>query len=214
MREPDKIDKVFLEALLGGDRALCKEIVDQDIVNGVAVKHIYERLFKPALYEIGRLWQENLIGVEDEHLASAIVNQLMNITYPNILTKEKIGRRVLVANVQKETHHIGVKMVNDIFESYGWDSFYFGVNTSTKDLLTYANRIKPDVFALSMTLDFHLPSLKEMISEIRIEFPSTPILIGGQGLKSSQREDIEVKGVTHLSDLDGLELFIEKFERK
>ena len=57
------------------------------------IKELYENVMKPALYEMVNL--ENAIkkSVATEHLASAIVEAIINVIYPNVISKEKIQKK-------------------------------------------------------------------------------------------------------------------------
>ena len=54
----------------------------------VSIKIIYEKLFKISLYKIGELWEYNKISVATEHLASAIVESILNENYLQIISEE------------------------------------------------------------------------------------------------------------------------------
>lgn len=208
----DNIHSDFLNGLLEGNRRVCSEIIFQQLNGGIAIKDLYECIMKPALYKVGELWEFNKISVATEHLASAIVEAILNELYPQVITKAKNKGKVIVSCVEKEHHQIGVKMVSDIFESHGWNSYLLGANTPTVDLISFAKTIKPDVIAISISLYFHLPMLEMMIQKIRVEFSETPIIVGGQAF-SRGGEDVIKKytNVLYLNDLYSIDSYIKKF---
>ena len=82
-------------------------------------------------------------------------------------------------------------MVADTFELNGWDGYFVGANTPTPELLTKIHETSPDVIGLSLSIYFNLPSLEKMITDIRAEFPETPIWVGGQAFRWGGKDIFE-----------------------
>jgi methanogenic corrinoid protein MtbC1 len=176
-------DKIFLEALLNGNRTKASKILKTALNKGESVEDIYENLIKPSLYEVGVLWETGKISVATEHLASAVVEALLNEMYYNILSFYPKEKKAIVSCVENEYHQIGSRMVADIFELNGWNTSFLGANTPTKELIRFTKDAKPDILALSLTLSHNLPLLEQMLHSIRQELPNTPVIIGGQAFR-------------------------------
>jgi len=204
----------FLNLLISGNRTQCSEFA-QTYVNGIAsIKELYEDIFKKALYEVGELWEYNKISVATEHLASAIVEAILNEFYSKIIAKEKINKSVIVACVENEFHQIGIKMISDIFEMNGWNAHFLGANVPTAELIAFTKIINPDVLAISLSIYFHLPILENMIQMIRKEFPILPILVGGQAFQhGGQQVLLKYENVIYKPDLNSTELYIKSLNQ-
>ena len=85
----DKIHSDFLNALLEGNRSLCSKLILEQVKSGIAIKDLYESVIKRSLYKVGELWEYNKISVAAEHLASAIVEAILNELYPEVISKKK-----------------------------------------------------------------------------------------------------------------------------
>lgn len=202
--------KEFLKLLLSGNRLMSSEFAHAFLNKQVSIKELYESIIKNALYDIGELWEYNKISVATEHLASAIVEAILNEMYSKVISENKINKTVIVACVEKEYHQIGIKMISDVFEMNGWNAHFLGANTPTSELITFAKIIKPDMLAISLSIYFHLPILEEMILKIRAEFVDLPILVGGQAfLRGGQDVLLKYSNVTYLPDLNSVDLFIK-----
>jgi MerR family transcriptional regulator, light-induced transcriptional regulator len=210
MIETDKIDSDFLNALLEGNRNASSKIIFDLLKSGRDIKDVYENVIKPSLYQVGELWEYNKISVATEHLASAIVEAILNELYHEVISKEKKAGKVIVSCVEKEYHQIGIKMVSDIFEANGWNSYFLGANTPAKELISFAKIIKPDIIAISMSIYFHLPTLVMMIQKIRAELPDIPILVGGQAFSRGGQDTLKkYSNVIYLRDLYSIDAFIK-----
>ncbi|MFZ4402337.1 MAG: cobalamin B12-binding domain-containing protein [Bacteroidales bacterium] len=201
----------FLNALISGNRKMSSEIAQKYMDENNSIKALYEIIIRNALYDIGELWEKNKISVATEHLASAIVEAILNEQYSKINNTLKIAKTVIVACVENEFHQIGLKMINDIFELNGWNSYFLGANTSTTELISFAKTIQPDIIALSLSLSFNFPVLEMMIQRINSELPGQMILIGGQSFRNgSQYKLLKYDKVFYQPDLSSTEFFIEK----
>lgn len=207
---PAKHEK-FLKSLLLGDRASCSEYAHQYVEHTHSIPELYENVIKTSLYDIGKLWEYNQISVATEHLASAIVEAILNEFYNEIVSAEKHEKTVILSCIEEEQHQIGIKMINDVFERHGWNSYFLGANTPTKELIDYTKLIKPDLIAVSMSIYFHLPNLERTIMKIRKEFPHLTILVGGQAFEHGGKEVLEqYDDVYYKPDLRSTELFVNK----
>lgn len=171
----------FCEALMAGQRGRCAAMLDHYISRRTPVLDLYEQLFQPALYRIGELWETNQISVATEHMATAIVEGLMNELYPRLLPRQRRALRAVIASVEGELHQVGAKMVADIFEMNGWDAHYLGANMPLSELLRMIQQVQPHVVGLSLSVYFHMNLLVKALDVLHSRFPKLILLVGGQG---------------------------------
>jgi methanogenic corrinoid protein MtbC1 len=136
-------------------------------------------VFQKTQQEIGRLWQLNQISVAQEHFCSAATQMIMAQLYPMLFKGELKQKHVIVACVGGELHELGARMVADIFELEGWDSYFIGANTPIRDLLKTISEKKVPLVALSVTMTYHLSELKEYIRELHKSSSNLKIMVGG-----------------------------------
>lgn len=192
----------FLHALLKGDRNLCSEIIRTELKNDTPFIELYERLLKTSLYKVGELWEYNQISVATEHLASAIIEAILNEIYPTIQPSQFTQKSVVLTCVEDELHQVGIRMAGDIFELHGWNTLFLGANTPVNELMEFLKEKNPDIVAISISLYFHFPMLETMIQKIRNEFPDTWIFTGGQAFKHGGADIIsKYKNVIYFPDL-------------
>ena len=178
----DRYD-AYLAAVRAGDRRRAFAVVDDARTAGLPLGSIYMELFQPTLREIGRLWQENLITVADEHLATAITQAAMARLYEQLLAwGAEGGPTLLAACADRERHEVGLRMLCDLLEQEGWSTTYLGATVPVEDLAAMVRDRRPDVVALSATLPPHLPRVREMIAAVRsAAVEAEPlILVGGR----------------------------------
>jgi methanogenic corrinoid protein MtbC1 len=182
-----RIGRRFLNHLLRGERDLAGKLVMSHIEAGVSVKEIYLGIFQPVQYEIGRLWQTNKINVAQEHYCTASTQHIMSLMYPYIFESEKIGKSLIAASVSGELHEVGIRMIADIFEIEGWDTYYLGANTPSESLIATIKDFEPDIVAISATMTYHIEHVRDMIRMLEGISLSKEIkvLVGGYPFKIS-----------------------------
>jgi methanogenic corrinoid protein MtbC1 len=200
----------YLNALLAGDRQRCREEFAAWLAAGTDLRTIYQDLLQRSLYDVGVQWERGRVSVAKEHLATAITESLLNLVYPRLFNQPHVGRSAVVTCTANEHHQIGGKMVADLFELNGWRGYFLGANTPVRDLLQLIQEKRVDVVALSVTVYFGLDSLIGAAAEIRAQFPTVPILVGGQAFRWGGRERAEqIVGVQYLPSLTELESWIK-----
>ncbi|MFW6237267.1 MAG: cobalamin B12-binding domain-containing protein, partial [Desulfosudaceae bacterium] len=157
---PETTYRRYLAALLAGDRAGCAALSRELLETGLAPEDLYTDLFQRSLYEVGELWEQNRVSVAVEHLATAVTESLLAAVYPHILGGETERRRKAVISCSvNEYHQVGARMVADIMETRGWDTWFLGANTPTADLLRMLQEKVPDMLGLSVSIYFNMAAL-------------------------------------------------------
>jgi len=201
----------YLSALLDGNKSECVRIVTDLLDGDENPKEIYIKLFQRSMYRIGDLWEKSRTSVAREHIASQITEDLLQLVYPKILEKEKIGKKVIISCIDKEFHELGPKIVSDFFELKGWDSIFLGSNTPQEEIINLIKEVKPDLLGISNNFYIHIVRLLKLIEQIKKEFPGLEIIIGGQALSNGHGISLkQFDNVKYISSLNELKSFIEK----
>jgi methanogenic corrinoid protein MtbC1 len=182
----DVLARDYLAALLKADRKKAGNLVAEGMEQGISIKDIYLKVFQRTQQEIGRLWQLNKITVAQEHFCTAATQMIMSQLYPFIFTGELKDKHIVVACIGGELHELGARMVADIFELEGWDSYFVGANTPQEALIATVQERHADMIALSVTMTYHLPALETTIGAMKARFPRMPILVGGYPFNITQ----------------------------
>ncbi len=205
----------FMSSLIAGDKNGCFTIVKNLIDKGVPVLDLYENIFKISLYKIGLLWEENKISVATEHLATAITDTILNWLYAQILHDFNSGKTALLSCIEHEYHQIGLRMVNDIFERNGWNTYFLGANTPTESLLSLAQSVSPDILGISVSLYQNIPAALRVIEKFNQEFPGKRVIVGGQAFsRGNVLLDKKFENVFILKNLYDLEFYLTNPEIK
>ncbi len=171
----------YLEYLILGNKNDAYKLIFDAFESGVTIKDIYIFIFQVTQKEVGRLWQMGKIFVAQEHFITAATQFIMSRFYPYMFSIPKQNKRIFISCINGELHEMGPRMIADLFELNGWDTYYFGANTPQSSLIKAVDLYKPKVIALSATMTFNLSSVEELIIKIRQDNNSKDIkiLVGG-----------------------------------
>lgn len=172
----------YLDHLLAGRRREAADLITDCLDRqGIGLREVYLGIFQPTQYEIGRLWQENLISVAHEHYCTATTQLIMAGLYPRIFSERRAGRTLVACCVGGELHELGMRMVADFFELDGWDTWFLGGNTPDDAVVRMTAEKGADVLAVSVTMTYNLHLAKRLIAEVRQspDCRGVRILLGG-----------------------------------
>lgn len=179
--------RLYLQAVLRGQREAAMGIVAESHNAGHPVLDLYLKILQPTQYEVGRLWERNVITVAEEHMATAITQSVMARLYPLMPQKQQPCRgRMVLTGVQGEMHQVGANMVADVVEIHGWEVRFLGTNLPHAGILRVIEEERPDVVGISATMLFNLPRVRELIEEVRaLPVPPSRIIVGGSAFRAA-----------------------------
>ncbi len=99
------------------------------------------------MHEIGDLWHRNVITVDKEHYATSVNQTVMSGFFDEIFERPRKNRTLVAGAVGSELHEMGIRMLSDIFEYQGWDTFYLGAALPEQAVLEAIGEHKPDLVA-------------------------------------------------------------------
>jgi methanogenic corrinoid protein MtbC1 len=194
----------YLQALRRGDAAAAGRLIHAALDSQITIGDLYIHVFQPVLYEVGRLWETNELSVADEHFCTAATQNIMAQLYPRVFVAPTNGRRMIGACISGEHHEIGIRMVCDFFQMNGWETFYLGARMPVDSLLRMVDERRPELLALSATLQAHVDDMARTIAALRGHCGrSCPrVLVGGQPFNMSENLAAQVGADAHAPRAD------------
>lgn len=171
----------YLDALLQGDRKLCRTVIEQTLQSGIPANAVYTDVIWPIMVEIESLRRQDRITAPQEHIATrlnrTIIDQLQN-KLPRRTSKDK---KVVVCCAPDEIQELGAQIIADLFESDGWDVRFLGGGLTNDDILAFANDYAPDILLIYGTAPKQAPTIRQLIDTIRQvnAWPNMRIMVSG-----------------------------------
>lgn len=175
------IRKTYLDYLLEGkSKKAIQYIKDIRRVLKLSIETIYLDILQGVMEEVGNLWHQNKISVDQEHYITSVTQLVLSQFYDEIFQTEKNDLNLLSCCIGSELHEMGARMVSDIFEYNGWNTVYLGASVPKKALLKAIENHQPNLITLSVTMPQHLVLCKETAEAIKKEFPKIKVAVGGR----------------------------------
>jgi len=177
----DGILERYLDALLKGDRKLCRTVIEESLQSGTPANSVYAEIIWPIMVEIEKLQRSDRITSAQEHMATrinrTIVDQLQN-KLPRRPVKDK---KIVVCCSEEELQELGAQMIADLFESDGWEVKFLGGGLNNEDILTFVNDYAPDILLIYGTTAKQAPGIRRLVDTIkRINaWPEMRIMVSG-----------------------------------
>ena len=174
------IKTAYLDALLGDQTKKAHAVISSARKQGLPLVQIYEEVLTKVMHEVGALWHRNAITVDKEHYATTVTQTVISSFYDEIFESPRVGRTLVSCAVGSELHEMGIRMLSDIFEYRGWDTFYLGAALPENAILEAIRAHQPDLVALSVTMPPYLSDCEKIVKAIKAKHPNVKIAVGGQ----------------------------------
>lgn len=171
----------YLRALLSGDRSQCRTVIEETLQTGMTAHQVYMDIIWPIMAEIDRLYREDHINSAQEAFASRINRTIVNQLQNKLPRRAMKSKKVAVVTEASEQAELGGQMMNDLFESDGWDARFLGGTVNNDDILTFIHSYGPDVLLLYGFNGKDAPAIRELIDTVRgvNAFPEMRIMLSG-----------------------------------
>jgi MerR family transcriptional regulator, light-induced transcriptional regulator len=129
----------------------------------------------------------NQISVAQEHFCTAATQQVMTQLYGRIFGGEKRGKRAVAMCVGGELHEVGLRIITDLLELAGWQTWYLGASVPPATAVQFCADHHADVLLVSATLPPHLPGVAEVVSVFRArpELAGARVIVGGRAFRNA-----------------------------
>jgi methanogenic corrinoid protein MtbC1 len=193
-----KIKQNTLKFLLSGDldglRLVFKNFRKTD-----TIPKFYEKILRPAMYDIGNLWRDGKLDVGSEHVASNTVTRLIESMNTKLKSKSKT-KTVLVCTPNGEYHIIPCLMIETYLSLKGYNVINLAPSVPTKSLINHITKENPDLVLVSITLDEHVKDGMQLVKNIKKL--KIPVIVGGQALKDNKYNfGVTVSATPNFSEL-------------
>jgi methanogenic corrinoid protein MtbC1 len=151
-----------------------------DFVKQSSVTNFYDIILRPAMYQIGELWDAKKLDVGDEHIASNTAMRLIEKIGAKPRMKNK-GKTILICTPDGEYHAIPCYMMETYLSLNGYDVINLAPSAPSNSIMNHILDKKPDLILISITLKDHIKSCERLVNNLK-KF-KIPIVVGGQALQ-------------------------------
>ena len=177
----EKVIARYLKSLLTGDRNECRVVIEEVLRSGVPAHQVYMDIIWPIMTEIDKLYREDQIDSAQEAFASRINRTIINQLQNKLPRRAEKDKRVVIVTAKSDKAELGGQMMNDLFESDGWETRFLGGTAGNDDVMTFIHGYAPDILLLYGFNGEDAPAVRGLIDTIRgvNAFPEMRIMLSG-----------------------------------
>ena len=194
-----KLVSRFSEALRAGMGKAAVAAADEALDAGAGVAAVHTQLIEPAMRAIGERWERAEISVAEEHLATAICQEVAAHILFRALPAAPATRpgRVMMTAVQGEQHVLGLRLASDVLETAGHHVLYLGADVPLDALLAACRIHRPEVLGFTATMWLNVPTMIREIHEVmQLEQPLR-VMVGGRAVGRAIEQGLTAPMIAH-----------------
>ena len=177
----------ILDAAIGHTRALESSALAGELrraATSLGVAAFVEQVAAPLMRRIGDEWHAGSLTIAQEHLATAVLRDLLVEIMRGVVSPPG-SERMVVATPAGERHEIGAAIVGASAAADGWNVLYLGADLPAEDVVAAAYASGARVVALSVVYAEERRSLLDEVGRIREALPpDIRVIVGGAGAHS------------------------------
>jgi methanogenic corrinoid protein MtbC1 len=172
---PETVDR-FLDHVEHGEPHLAIEL-SVDLLEREGVASTVTGFLAPAQREVGSRWHVGRYTVAQEHLFSAVVEDVLGISARYTPPSQEGEHAVALVCAEGEWHSTPARMASLLLRQAGWRVHFFGASTPPDHLRATLAELGPQAVAVSCTLPLALPGAARII-EVAHSL-GLPAVVGG-----------------------------------
>lgn len=167
------------------------ELTKQALDAGVTPAEVLNDALIKAMEKVGQKFTEKKIFVPQMLISAKAMSAAMEHLKPFFKSGEvKRKGRFIIGTVAGDLHDIGKNLVAMIVEGAGWEVIDLGVDVSSQKFKQTIRENPDAVVGLSALLTTTMHSMKNIVQEIKAEYPQTLLIIGGAPVNDDFRKEI------------------------
>ena len=160
------------------------EMKFEKTLNQAIIRHGFETtLFEivyPFFERVGVLWQAGSINPAQEHFITNLIKQKIYVAIDSLeLSAAPESKKVVVFLPDWELHELGMLIFDYFLKKSGLRVFYLGQKVPEEDVITVAERVRPEYLLTSFSSPIEKDKMVEYIQRIAGQYTHGTLFISG-----------------------------------
>jgi methanogenic corrinoid protein MtbC1 len=174
-RIASNLSQSYLDALLTGDRANTRRVVEAAVNNGHSAFDLLNALVWPTMELLQALYRDDRISITNLNLATRLNRTITDSLCAQLQRGQSNGKKVLIFCGDDEPEELGGQICSDLFECDGWCVKFAGGGVPEDEVLGLIGSERPDLLIMFGTLPSGVPAVRKLIDYLR-EVNSCPAM--------------------------------------
>ncbi len=186
-----------VEALIAGDIAGLKDLVNKALDDKIAAKEILNEGLIKGMDIVGDKMQSGDMFIPEVLRSANAMSQAVDILKPLLSAGDiRATGKVVIGTVKGDLHDIGKNLVKMMLETAGFEVVDLGVDVEPKSFVDAVKENKTNVLALSALLTTTMPVMKQTVDAITEAGlkDGVKIVVGGAPVTQQYADQIGADG--------------------
>lgn len=164
------------------------ELTKQALEQGIKANTILKNALVEGMDRVGKRFSEKKVFIPQMLMSAKAMNAAVAHLKPFFSSGELERKgKFIIATVQGDLHDIGKNLVKMAIEGAGWEVIDLGTDVKPAQVLG-ALKENPDAkVGLSALLTTTMQNMKEIVSQIKNQYPKNEVFIGGAPVNEEYR---------------------------
>ncbi len=159
--------KSYFEPLIAGNRAACRQVVDQALNVGITPYDLLTQLVWPTMELLQSLYRDDRITITQLNMATRLNRSLTDQICARLSRNQANDKKVLIFCGDDEPEELGGQICADLFDADGWTVKFAGGGVPEDEVLALIGDFRPDVTVMFGTLPAGVPAVRKLIDYLR-----------------------------------------------
>lgn len=171
----------FFTALISGDRAAARAVVDEALSADVPAERIISNLFWPTLEQVQNLHRNDQMAELAYNYATRLLRQLVDQMQMRLTQHNRNHQRVLLVSGNEQTEELAAQMAADLLEADGYTVWYAGGGIANDEIVEQIGEIKAHKLVVFGAVPQTVPYTRLLIDRLHElgVCPELQIVVGG-----------------------------------
>jgi methanogenic corrinoid protein MtbC1 len=174
------VERLF-EALINGDRAWSRSIVDEVMRQGATAEELVTDIYWPTYEMIANLFRNDQLSTLAHHMATRLLRTLCDQAALAFDVRPANGRRVFAVCGPTDADELAAQMATDLLEREGFAISFAGGGIANDEILAHVQENQPNALLLFASAPSDLPCVRELIDTMHEigACRQTQVVVGG-----------------------------------
>lgn len=192
VRGLDEAQRIFLDGLLEGSHAICRQIVHDLYMSNTALSKICDDVMAVSMHAMGDRWGDGTAEIYQERRSCESVTQLLHELHLLISPPRTDAPSALGASICNDPYALPLRMIELVLRESSWNAVSLGGPLPASTVCRAIERHRPRMFCLSASAIEDVPAFLAEFSQIRACCGDrTALVVGGRGLTGEIRKQMD-----------------------
>src|SRR5207248_5836677 len=166
-RTNSQLAQSYLDALLTGDRANTRRVIEAASGNGMSAFELLNGLVWPTMELLQSLYRDDRISISNLNLATRLNRSVADQLCGTLERGASRGKKALIFCGDDAPEELRGQICSDLFECDGWTVKFAGGGVPEDEVLALIGSERPDLLLMFGTLPSGVPAVRKLIDYLR-----------------------------------------------